>query len=370
MKIKFTLIILIFLPGIYVQALPDDNTESRTENIFLLTPSPKTLHAVTDEIFMIHFRQDVRMDPNESIYIYNANGTLFEEIKLNSGNVIDAQSRRIIFETTRDLEVDSSYYINFSDKVFSDRTCIVDDSTWRFTCGQKLREMQVYFPVVNDSIRLLIGLPENYSTDTGTFYPVAYITDGGFFNYGQYSAIADAGASGETKDYITVGIGYPEKYTIKEVRQLRRRDLVISAQNMLNFINESIIPYIDSHYRTWPDVNTIIGNSMGGYFAAYVLTSYRENNDFKFKNIYAVAQLDAFTGRESEMAAEISDLPVNFYLAVGASDNPSMIGAYNTLKDSLISRRYPSFGFEYKMYEGMPHGEVSATAAFYDAFRF
>jgi predicted alpha/beta superfamily hydrolase len=318
---------------------------------------------------MIHFKQNVEMDTNQSIFIYNGNGTLFEEIKLNSDNVIDVQSKRIMFKAGNNFVIDSNYYINFSENVFSDSTTILDDSTWSFTCGLKLLDEQLFCKAIDDSFRLMIGLPKGYSTDVDSSYPVVYITDGGFFNHGQYSAIANAGAFDEAKDYILVGITYPRKYTINDIRQFRRRDLATSPLNLLNFLNDTIIPFVDSNYRTKPQENTLIGNSNGGYFATYTLTSYREDKKFHFKNIFAVAQLDAFASRESAMALEITDLPVNFYLAVGGDDNSSRISAFNRLKDSLICRQYPSFGFEFKVYDGMPHGEVSATAAFYDAFR-
>jgi len=342
---------------------------SKMDNIFMLTPSPNTLKAVSNELFMIHFRNNVTTDTSGVITIYNENGTVFEEVKLNSKKIIDVQSRRIIFDASNDFVVDSNYYINFSSDVFSDSTSIVDDTIWAFTCGLQLKEVLLYSPAIKDSFRLMIGLPEDYSVNTDSTYLVAYITDGGFFCHGQHSAIANGGALNETADYITVGIAYPKKYTINDVRGFRGRDLRSSPDNLLNFINDSIIPYIDLNYRTKPGENTLIGNSHGGRFAVHVLTSYRENNNFQFKNIFAVAHIDAFTTRVNNLASVISDLPVNFYNAIGGADNSDRIWGYNHLNNNLISRQYPSFGFEFKIYEGLPHGEVSATAAFYDAFR-
>ena len=194
-----TLIISIFLGN---QSFANTAITGAMDNIFLLTPSPGCTKAVTDELFMIHFKNGVTANTSSSITIFNEDGSVFEEVKLNSPSIIAVQSQRIIFDPVKDMVPGNKYYVNFP-----------------------------------------------------------------------------------------------------------------------------------------------------------------------FNDIYSVAQILNFQPFEANMAAEISDLPVNYYLAIGGDDSQNRIDAYNSLKDSLLSRNYPSFRFEYRLYEGLPHGEVSATAAFHDAFR-
>lgn len=196
---------------------------------------------------------------------YNEDGSLFEQIGLNSDKVIDVQSRRIIFDPSKDFVLGSSYYVTFTSGTFSDATAITDDSTWTFTCGLELEEKLIYSSAISGNHRLFIGLPDNYNTaDTAKKYPVVYITDGGFF-------------------------------------------------------------------------------------VAYVLITYREDQNFPFKNLFSVAQLYDFDTEEEAMAAAISDLPLNFYLAIGSLDNSDRITAYNTMVSNLESRSYPSFGFKHSI---------------------
>lgn len=345
------------------------NDASNIANIFLLTPSSFSEKAVSNELFMIHFKVGVSMDTSKYITIYNENGTVFENIALNSSNVIDASPNRIIFNADADFILGNSYYVQFATDVFSDGTSIDDNTTWTFTCGQQLTEIIKHSEQTGDNHRLLIALPESYNKTNDKNYPVVYITDGGFLNHGQYNEIADGAAKGEIDEYILVGLGYPKSKALSDVRKLRIRDLSSEPNKFLTFLKEDVITYMDKNYKTLPGENTLIGNSLGGKFTTYTLISYRDGENFPFKNIYSVAQIVDFLDLESNMANEIDNLPVNFYLAIGGEDNADRIIAYNNLKDRLKSRNYPSFKFKYKLYEGMPHGEVSSTAAFHDAFR-
>ncbi len=349
--------------------LMDSNKqENKLENIASLIPAPDCLMAVTDELFMINFKKGVTVNSDESIYIFNEDGSVFEQIKLDVDTLVDSSPTRIIFDPKNDLEVGKTYYVNFSPNAFSDGTSITDHSTWSFTCGQKLQEVEMFSTGINENYRLLIGLPKNYDKNGNRTYPVIYITDGGFFNHNQYGEIADATAKGDIVDMITVGITYPDHYKINDIRKFRRRDLAFG--NLYGFLKDTIIPYINSEYETEIGNNTLIGNSMGGLFAARTLTRYRENSGFPFKNIFSVAQLMDLTEQEAEMANEITDLPVNFFLGVGGADSEVGIKAYHTLVKNLSSRNYPSFKFRHKIYEGLPHGEVSSTVAFKEAFKW
>ena len=345
-------------------------TINNLNNIALLSPSPGSLMATTNEMLFFHFNTNVRINPNESIKIYNQDNTLFEEVLLNSNSLIDVKPNRIIVKPSKKFLLGNAYYIKFSNTVFSDNSTVIDDKGWSFTCGIEHEEAEFYSEFINDSFRLLISVPESYSKNKQKKYKVAYITDGGFFNYSQYNEIATAYTNNEIEELITVGITYPKNYTINDIRNFRRRDLAGNPQMLLSFLKTTIIPYIDNNYRTQKDSNVLIGNSGGGLFVSYVLTTYREDQDFPFKYLFSVAQLYDFFKEESEMAANISDLPLNFFLGIGSMDTPNRIVAFNSLKDNLINRNYKSFNFKYKIYEGMPHGEISGNAAFKDAFKF
>ncbi len=340
------------------------------ENIALFTPSPGCTKAVSNELFFIHFKSDAEINPEEAITIFNEDGSVFEEIKLDGDCMLEKKSTRVIFNPKKDLEIGKKYYVNFSSNAFSDSSCVVSKTGWSFTCGQKLREVEKYCSGIEGNFRLLIGLPESYEQNTDKKYPVVYITDGGFFNHNQYGELADAAAKGKIADLITVGITYPEEYIISDIRKFRGRDLARYPDVLFNFLNDNIIPFINSEYRTQVDNNTLIGNSLGGMFTSGTLLRYRENSGFPFKNQFAVAQIADYVEAEQALADAVSDLPLNFYLGIGGADRPEWVQSYHTLISNLESRNYPSFQFKHKVYEGLPHGEVSSTPSFKDAFEW
>jgi predicted alpha/beta superfamily hydrolase len=166
---------------------------------------------------------------------------------------------------------------------------------------------------------------------------------------------------------IVVGLAYPKDNTINDVRANRGRDLMKKPGNFLDFIQNEVIPYIDSAYRTDPSNRTLMGNSAGGYFSVWTLLQYRENKDFPFSNLIAVAPPPYYLPLEDEQAAAISDLPLNVFLAVGMADKEAFISGVQQLVKRLENHAYPGLNLEYRFLEGLPHGEVSSSPAFKEA---
>lgn len=127
---------------------------------------------------------------------------------------------------------------------------------------------------------LYIKLPEEYSENTDTKYPVIYTTD---------ASLHMDMLSGSTEflmpEVILVGISYQLDLD-HERREAasRARDFTYieyeevpvptgEAGNHLTFIRDDVIKYVENNYRADPAERTYFGYSAGGSFGAYILFS-------------------------------------------------------------------------------------------------
>ena len=142
---------------------------------------------------------------------------------------------------------------------------------------------------------LFVKLPEAYSDNSETKYPVIYFTDAIW-----HIELLSAATNFMMEDAILVGISW-QKNIDEELKKeegahvSRYRDYSIrqssnpetqakfqlgQASNHLRFIRNNVFDYIESKYRTLPDNRTYFGFSLGGLFGAYTLLAQPDT----FKN--------------------------------------------------------------------------------------
>jgi predicted alpha/beta superfamily hydrolase len=141
---------------------------------------------------------------------------------------------------------------------------------------------------------LYIKLPEGYSENNDTQYPVLYTTDAMW-----HIELLSAATEYIIEDIILVGISW-QKDIDEDLRKdvgahtSRYRDYSLrasskpehqaklqfgQASNHLAFIRDDVIRFVENKYRTIPDSRTYFGYSLGGLFGAYILMA--EPNTFK-----------------------------------------------------------------------------------------
>lgn len=134
----------------------------------------------------------------------------------------------------------------------------------------------LYSKVLNQTREIYIQLPESYQTDHNQKYPVAYILDGEVF-LPTLSVVQSYYSGGFTPEMVLVGISNANN---------RLRDLTTSkitemygmpfkqengeADNFLKFIQDELIPYVESKYPV-TNYRTLIGHSYGGLFTLNAL---------------------------------------------------------------------------------------------------
>ncbi len=141
-----------------------------------------------------------------------------------------------------------------------------------------------FIPQLNRHRRIWIYLPENYDRVSCT-YPVLYMHDGQNVFDVQTSSFGEWGVdecldtlSRQLKKYcIVVGIDHGGEKRLNELNPYDNPKFGKGEGDAyLEFIVQTLKPYIDSTYRTKPKVNStyIAGSSMGGLISMYALTKY------------------------------------------------------------------------------------------------
>ena len=125
---------------------------------------------------------------------------------------------------------------------------------------------------------ITIKLPRSYQKQNQKRYPVVYLLDA------NYSLPITSGASrfmmnsGTIEEVIFVAVGYQKgvsgldsriyDYTPFEDKNWQRK--TGGASQYLNYLKHTVLPYIEADFRT-TQKSTLVGNSLGGLFAAYTL---------------------------------------------------------------------------------------------------
>ena len=140
-------------------------------------------------------------------------------------------------------------------------------------------EDSIYSKVLEESRQFYVQLPEDYDREDTKKYPVVYILDGDVL-LPTLSIVQDYYSGGFTPEMILVGISNAENRTrdlttSKDEQPVRIQSTTQNGEgnNFVRFIQEELIPIVESKYRV-TSYRTLIGHSYGGLFAMHVLIHY------------------------------------------------------------------------------------------------
>ena len=201
--------------------------------------------------------------------------------------------------------------------------------------------------------RIYVALPEGYGEGSKR-YPVLYLLDADAAFSLATQAYRLLRVDSTTPDLLLIGIGYEVAGAARRTRRLQDLTPTRIAANsntgesaaFLRFLTETIIPAIDSLYRTNPGDRAIYGHSLGGLFALYALF---ERPDVFRRYIVSSPSLwwdgAVVLGYESRFARNRASLPKSIFMSVGAEEPPDMKEWFQPFADSVRSRRYRDVRF-------------------------
>lgn len=165
------------------------------------------------------------------------------------------------------------------------------------TCGSLKIEYTIDSKYLKTERTHWVGLPINFS-DTHA-YPVIYVLDAEWrFNL-IYEMVKELGATKKMQPAIVIGIPHIQwnetrnfDLTFSQSRieydgdkvdsSWYNRDNSGNGMQFFKYLNEEVIPHINKTYST-SGHETIIGHSLGGYFAGFVLSL---NHSFEVFHLY------------------------------------------------------------------------------------
>jgi len=143
--------------------------------------------------------------------------------------------------------------------------------------------------ILNEKRDFWVQLPENYNPKSVEKYPVAYILDGSI-HLNTLHTVHSYYSGGYFPEMILVGISNrtnrTRDLTTSQVKKFQGTELdknTGGAEKFTQFIENELIPYIDSKYAT-TSYRTLIGHSYGGLFTINTLI----NHPYLFENYLAI----------------------------------------------------------------------------------
>ena len=193
-------------------------------------------------------------------------------------------------------------------------------------------------------------LPFSYETVAHS-YPVLYITDGDYWTIPTATIAGGLAFEQGVPEVITVGIGYGSTFEVSSER--REEDMTPEGSaSYLQFLQEELIPDIETNYRADPTVRTLMGHSLGGEFSLYALFNAPDT----FTNIIASSP---YCGEEcfslEKAYAEGHDaLPVRLFASVGGLEEEYLSG-FEDFSEVLQATDYDEFVSDLVILDGETH---------------
>ena len=214
----------------------------------------------------------------------------------------------------------------------------------------KVIETKIHSTVLNEDRSVIVHLPRNYSKDPSAKLPVMYVLDGTSQDQHTADKVAVLSDAGFIQNAIVVGL--PNTRGNRERDQtppFMRRNVdddkspFGAADKFLAFIENELIPFIDSNYRT-SGYRTLSGNSRGGLFVWYSLIE--KPNLFQARFCYSAPVWrfeNLMVTKVGEFLRSTSKLSGFLYMSVGEKETDRMIDGFNRMKQVMTNNRKKGF---------------------------
>jgi uncharacterized protein len=218
-----------------------------------------------------------------------------------------------------------------------------------------------------------IALPGSYfSSDKN--YPVVYMLDA-YSSFGMMTEMQRLLAfDKELPEVIIIGIS--SKGNSKDFIYNRARDFTPSfiptnkilediqimtptsggADKFLAFIDQELIPFVESKFRCIKNDRTLVGHSYGGLFSFYTL--FTKPDVFNRYVIISPAVFwdeELIQKKEEEYSVRNKSLKAVVYTVVGSKESSYMIEPWKHLTESIQKHNYDGLRFMNKIVEGETH---------------
>jgi predicted alpha/beta superfamily hydrolase len=221
-----------------------------------------------------------------------------------------------------------------------------------------------YIPQLHRHRTIYIYLPPDYSYSQ-KHYPVIYAQDGqNLFNeatayHREWKIDKTLNQLQAKKDYgaIVVGIANGGSHRVHEYSAWHRPRMGGGeAEKYVDFLADTLKPYIDTHFRTLPqpEANILLGSSMGGLFALYG-TLQRPD---AFKKAGSLSPSFWFASQIYEFAEQRITPSHKIYIAGSQTESPYMHNILQSMYWSLHRGGLPNHNLQVVLRDKGKHNEI------------
>lgn len=224
--------------------------------------------------------------------------------------------------------------------------------------------------ILNEERPFIVYTPDNYSND-GNPIAVMYLLDGQsnfLYTSGIVSFLQDRGripkmmivAIPNTSDRMH---DLTPSITIDEEAK-KNMPTAGGADNMLGFISDELIPYIDKNYNTG-SYRILVGHSFGGLFAVHTLL----NKPDLFSAYIAISPSmwwddQSQVTQAQEFFKSEPNLNTYFYMTMGNEDG-EMLGGAMKLAALFEENKMDNFNWDFKVMKEETHGTIPHRSTYY-----
>jgi len=265
------------------------------------------------------------------------------------------------------------HYRLFVTALVSDKKNKIHEDEWEEK--ESIPVATLFSKNVKDSFSIFVSMPKDYAKKKNKRYPVIYLLDANVY----FDIVADA-MNEIHSNAILVGIGYKDFMLMDSLRNrdytfpksLQQDSLPNSggAFNFLFFIQDRLLPYIDKTYRTETNNRTLMGHSLGAYFALFVLMQEIYNTNHNFINYVAASPTLQYGNKflmDQFKYSVVYNQPLqqNLWLTFGAKEDmedgmgTEGIDNFNSFVHILESSKYRGINLKVEVYPAFGHMETA-----------
>ncbi|MDO7885003.1 alpha/beta hydrolase [Hymenobacter cheonanensis] len=236
-------------------------------------------------------------------------------------------------------------------------------------------------PQLRRTRRVWVYLPPGYA-EGASRYPVLYLQDGQNV-FDQYTSFAGEWGVDETLDALAargqdlggclvVAVDNSSQHRLAEYSPWRnpRTGRGGEGGQYVDFLVDTLKPYIDHHYRTRPGRETtgILGSSMGGLLATYAALRYPAV--FGRVGVFSPAYWFAGPALLGYLKQQKPRPDTRWYFVCGAQEGPSMAPLMTAVHDALGAAGVPGTNLSCQVLADGQHAEWFWQREFAAAYRW
>lgn len=228
----------------------------------------------------------------------------------------------------------------------------------------KAEQHLLYFEKGDVALEVEVILPDAYQQNPSARYPVLYILDGFWTKEPIQRFYSNLRFDNMIPEVIIVSVGYPN--SVENVEDKRLWDLTHvydlgfeaggGAPVLLELLSKSVIPAVDSQYRTDISRRVLTGHSLAALFTLY--TMYQASATFTHYAAISPSALwadEALAQLDNTYAGKHQALPARVYITYGTDEYRPYVDALRRYLQQLQHRDYDGLELSLASVEGLRH---------------